>query len=222
MEDKSTNNAIVVIHNDPKIQNINGGTKKKRFSIFKTAMVLLRNRPNEKPKAMMNIFNVPKCNDNSKSDEKWKKFVGSIRPLHMQDIISTPPQSPVPDKAFCVPLTSTMSERSEDEFFASSPALSTTSWGTPSYASTNNLQDLAGSGIIKKSTSTNSLRKMSDNMSRYASALNLHDLDIDEDIEEDGEDDDDNVLENCEADNMIDAKADDFIAKFYEQMRSQQ
>lgn len=183
-------------------------------------MVLFRNRPNEKPKAA-NIFNVPKCNDKSKSDEKWKKFVASMRPLHMQDSLSTPPQSPVPDKAFCVASTSSTSERSEDEFFASSPSLSTTSWGTTSYASTTSLQDLTGSGLIKQSPSTNSLRKMSGNMSRYASALNLHDLGMDEKIEEDVEDDDDNVLENCEADNMIDAKADEFIAKFYEQMRSQ-
>lgn len=221
MEDKSTNNAIIVIHRDPKIkQSINGEKKRKRFSLFKTAMVLLRNRPNEKPK-VTNIFNVPKCNDNSKSDGKWKKIVGSMRPFHMQDSLSTPPQSPVPDKAFCVASTSTTSERSEDEFFASSPALSTTSWGTTSYASTNSLQDLAGSGTIKHSASTNSLRKMSDNMSRYASALNLHDLDIDEEVEEDVGDDNDNVLENCDADNMIDAKADEFIARFYEQMRSQ-
>ena len=221
MEDKSISNAIVVIQ---KKQNINEGKKNKRFSLFRTAMVLLRNRPKEKPKPT-NIFNVPaKCKDNSnsKSDGKWKKFVGSIRPLHMQDSLSTPPQSPVPDKAaFWVASTSTTIS-SEDEFFASSPALSTTSWGTTSYASTTSLQDLAGSGTMKQSPSTNSLRKMSDNMGRYASALNLHDLDIDEvEDEVEVEDDDDNVLENREADNMIDAKADDFIARFYEQMRSQ-
>ncbi|KAK1356890.1 hypothetical protein POM88_050146 [Heracleum sosnowskyi] len=221
MEDKSTSNAIIVIQKDPKGQNINGGKKKKRFSLFRTAMVLLRNRPNEKPKAA-NIFNVPKCNDISESDGKyWKKVVGSMRPLHMQDSLSTPPQSPVPDKAFCVASTSSTSERSEDDIFSSSPSLSTTSWGTTTSASTTSLQDLAGSGtLIKKSESTHSLRKMSDNMSRYASALNLHDLGMDEDIEEDDEDDGDNVLENCEADNMIDSKADEFIARFYEQMRS--
>lgn len=222
MEDKSTSNAIVVIQKDSRKQNINGGKKKKRFSLFRTAMVLFRNRPNEKPKAV-DIFNVPKCNEKSKSDGKWKKVVVSMRPLHMQDSLSTPPQSPVPDKAFCVASTSTSttSERSEDEFFASSPSLSATSWGTSSYASTTSLQDLAGSGTLKQSESTNSLRKMSDNMNRYASALNLYDLGMDEKIEEDVEDDDDNVLENFEADNMIDAKADEFIARFYEQLRSQ-
>lgn len=221
MEDKSTSNTLVVIQKDPKKQNFNGGKKKKRFSLFRTAMVLLRNRPNEKPKAV-NIFNIPKCNDKSKSDEKWKRVVGSLRPLHMQDNLSTPPQSPVPDKAFCVASMSSTSERSEDELFASSPALSTTSWGTMSYASTTSLQDLPGSGTIRQSESTHSLRKMSDNMSRYASALNLHDIGMDQEIEEDvEEDDDDNVLENCDADNMIDAKADEFIARFYQQMRTQ-
>ncbi|KAL1827335.1 hypothetical protein ACET3Z_005747 [Daucus carota] len=213
MEDKSTSNAIVVIH---KKQNINGERNQKRFSFFKTAMVLLRNRPNKKPK----VTKVSKCNDNSRLDGKWKRLVGSMRPLHMQDKRSTPPQSPGPKKAlFSV---STVSERSEDEFFASSPSLSTTSWSTSSYASTSSLQDQAGIGTIKQSASSNSLRKMSDNMSRYASSLNLHDFDMDEEIEEDIEDDDDNVLEKCEADNMIDTKADEFIAKFYQQMRSQQ
>ena len=61
-------------------------------------------------------------------------------------------------------------------------------------------------------------------MSRYASALNLHDLDMEEEVDADIDDEEqnDNVLENyCEADDMIDSKADEFIAKFYDQMKSQ-
>lgn len=76
--------------------------------------------------------------------------------------------------------------------------------GTMSYSkSTSNLQDLKNSG-----------------MRRYASALNLLDLDINEDIDEE-EDGDDKALENCAGDVMIDDKADQFIAQFYQQMKSQ-
>lgn len=215
MEDKSTSNAMV-IYSGPKNQNFNGEKKRKRFGLFKTAMVMLSGRPNEKPKASKPI-NVGKTNDNLNSDENWTKLVGSMRPLHSQDIQSPPPQIPRASKAFSVGSTS-----SDDEFFGASPAMSTTSWGTTSYGSSNSLQELDGSGRMKQSESTNSLSRMSDNMSRIASALNLHDLDVDEKVDDDVEDESDNVLEYCEADDMIDSKADEFIAKFYDQMKSQQ
>ncbi|XP_010259379.1 PREDICTED: uncharacterized protein LOC104598838 [Nelumbo nucifera] len=51
-----------------------------------------------------------------------------------------------------------------------------------------------------------------DSMSRYASAQNLQELDRSEQ-DEDGDDDN--------GDEMIDAKAEEFIARFYEQMRLQ-
>ena len=216
MEDKSTSNAIVM-HNCPRTPNYNGDNKKKRFSLFKTAMVMLRGRPVQKSKPK-NLINVAKFNENFNSDEDWKMIVGSIRPLHSQDIRSPPPQIPRAAKAF-----SAASPSSDDDYFASSPALSTTSWGTTSYGSSTSLQELAGSGSwMKQSDSTNSLSsKMSDTMSRYASALNLHDLDADEEVDDDVDDDSDNALENCEADDMIDSKADEFIARFYGQMKNQ-
>ncbi|WOG83836.1 hypothetical protein DCAR_0103014 [Daucus carota subsp. sativus] len=169
MEDKITSN-VMVIHNGPANLIPNGGEKKKRFSLFKTAMVMLRGRPGEKSKAKISI-NVSKHHDNSNnSDENWKKLVGN-------------------------------------------------------YGSTNNLQELTGLGRMRQSESTNSLSsKMSDTMSRYASALNLHDLDMEEEVDADVDDEEqnDSVLEKyCEADDMIDSKADEFIAKFYDQMKSQ-
>lgn len=212
MEDKSTSNAI---HSGPKNQNFNGERKTKRFGLFKTAMVMLRGRPTEKPKSTK-LINAAKTNDNFNSDENWKKLVGSIRPLHSQDIRSPPPHIPRAAKAFSAASTS-----SDDDYFGASPALSTTSWGT-SYGSSNSLQELAESGRMKQSESTNSLSGLSiDNLSRYASALNLNDLDVDEEVDEDVENESDNVLENCEADDMIDSKADEFIARFYDQMKGQ-
>ena len=215
MEDKITSN-VMVIHKGPANLIPNGQKKKKRFSLFKTAMVMLRSRLGEKSKAKIPI-NVSKHHDNSNnSDENWKKLVGSMRPLHSQDN-----RSPQPMKAFSRPSTS-----SDDDFFGSSSSFSTSSWGTPSnYGSTNNLQELTGLGRMRQSESTNSLSsKMSDTMSRYASALNLHDLDMEEEVDADVDDEEqnDSVLEKyCEADDMIDSKADEFIAKFYDQMKSQ-
>lgn len=55
-----------------------------------------------------------------------------------------------------------------------------------------------------------------DSMSRYASAVNLQELDRCNDS--DGEDD---GYGGYDGDEMIDAKAEEFIARFYEQMRLQ-
>jgi hypothetical protein len=54
-----------------------------------------------------------------------------------------------------------------------------------------------------------------DSNSRYASAVNLQELD------ESSEDDDDDDVADDGGDMMIDAKAEEFIAQFYEQMRLQ-
>ncbi|KAL8101037.1 uncharacterized protein LOC141686605 [Apium graveolens] len=217
MEDKSASTAMV-IHSGPKNQNFNGERKRKRFGLFKTAMGMLGGRPSEKPKATKQIT-AATTNDNLNSDENWKMVVGSMRPLHSQDLRSPPPQIPRPAKTFSIESTS-----SDDDYFGASPALSTTSWGTTSYGSSSSLQELAESGRMRQSESTNSLSKMSmENMSRYASALNLGDLDADEEADEDVEDDSNNLLlEICEADDMIDSKADEFIARFYDQMKGQQ
>jgi len=53
--------------------------------------------------------------------------------------------------------------------------------------------------------------------SRYASAVNLQELDR----IEDNDDGDDEAYADCGGDEMIDSKADEFIAQFYEQIRLQ-
>ncbi|CAK9185803.1 unnamed protein product [Ilex paraguariensis] len=55
-------------------------------------------------------------------------------------------------------------------------------------------------------------------MSQYASANNLQELDKDE---ESGDDDPDEVFDAIRGDEMIDSKADEFIAQFYQQMKLQ-
>ncbi|KAK1356891.1 hypothetical protein POM88_050147 [Heracleum sosnowskyi] len=86
--------------------------------------------------------------------------------------------------------------------------------------STGNIPEMTTKGM-SYSKSTSNLQDLKLGMRRYASALNLLDLDINEqvDVEEDG--DHDKALENCDGDVMIDDKADQFIAQFYQQMKSQ-
>lgn len=57
-------------------------------------------------------------------------------------------------------------------------------------------------------------------MSQYASANNLQELYGES--SDDEEEDPDQVFDAIGADEMIDAKAENFIAQFYEQMRRQQ
>ncbi|KAK1385084.1 hypothetical protein POM88_022819 [Heracleum sosnowskyi] len=76
-------------------------------------------------------------------------------------------------------------------------------------------------GKMGSSKSTSNLQDLSsDKMRPYKSALNLHDLDLNEEIEVE-EDSDDRLLENLRADTLIDVKADEFIKKFYQEMKSQ-
>ncbi|TMX01831.1 hypothetical protein EJD97_023501 [Solanum chilense] len=117
--------------------------------------------------------------------ENWKKLVGSMRPLHLQDNQSPPSprdtQPPPPAKTTSLPV-----EFSEQFSSMYSPTPSTSSIST---------------------------------MSQYASANNLQDL-YDDDEEEE-EEDPDQVFDAIGGDDMIDAKAENFIAQFYEQMRLQ-
>ncbi|WOG87276.1 hypothetical protein DCAR_0206499 [Daucus carota subsp. sativus] len=86
--------------------------------------------------------------------------------------------------------------------------------------STGNINDLGTKGRMHYSKSTSNLQDLKFGMRRYASALNLLDLDMNEEVDAD-EEGDDQVLENCDADVAIDDKADQFIAQFYQQMKSQ-
>lgn len=89
-------------------------------------------------------------------------------------------------------------------------------------ASSGNIGELGRKGKMSSSKPTSNLHDLSlRKMRRYKSALNLHDLDMNEEIDADQEDGDDKLLENCVADVMIDIKADRFIKQFYQQMISQ-
>ena len=84
-----------------------------------------------------------------------------------------------------------------------------------------NRRELGREGKMALRESTNNLQDLSlKKMGQYKSALNLHDLDLNEEIDAE-EDGDDKLLENWVADVMIDVKADQFIEQFHQQMKSQ-
>lgn len=145
---------------------LTGDTRRKKksgaFGIFRAALVMLRKRTDDEKEA--------KKEKSNRGD--WKKIVGSMRPLHVQET----PESPM---------------------YAMSPASETCSYMSASPA---------------PSTSSGT-------MSQYASALNLRDLCNSDDEEE--ERDPDEVFDAITGDEMIDSKAEEFIAQFYKQIEHQ-
>ncbi|KAM7521430.1 hypothetical protein LguiA_011332 [Lonicera macranthoides] len=111
----------------------NNGELKKKPSFFKSALVVLRGKQNDKKPKPLEV-EVLSNNDN------WKTIVGSIRPLHIPD--NTSPR-PLPKKK---QLRAVRSVENFDDIFLPppSPTYSTSSSaGTMSqYASANDLQEL--------------------------------------------------------------------------------
>jgi len=157
------------------------------------------------------------------SNSVFRKLLGSMRPLHLQSNQSPRhPQSN--DQSFKITLSSPSSSHEEDEgdlavtpesnFLVEEPY----SPSPPSsrYASAVGLNELVPSDDDNEKRS------------RYASAIGLNEF---VQSDEDNENQEEIVEEECEengygdhdgdGDDMIDAKADEFIAQFYMQMRLQ-
>lgn len=101
--------------------------KKRAFNFVKVAFLMFKNRSNDKPK--------PITKSTQPSNGNWKKFVGSMRPLHLQDDDRPLPPSPP------FPSTSPFSE--EIICSGASPTPSYLSGDTMSqYASATNLCEL--------------------------------------------------------------------------------
>ncbi|XP_009592738.1 uncharacterized protein [Nicotiana tomentosiformis] len=200
-----------VINNGERLTDDVTRKKKKKpgvFGLFKAAMFVLRHRTKGKQKAAQVVVS------STKGD--WKKLVGSMRPLHLQDNNNsrTPSQTAAYD--YCAT--------------TSSPSALSCSGTMSQYASANDLQALdvpaaAAAPSITDSmsqyASSNDLQALeastsSGTMSQYASANNLQELD-----DEEEEEDPDQVFDAIGADDMIDAKAEEFILQFYQQMRRQ-
>ncbi|KAL6179634.1 hypothetical protein ACLB2K_051147 [Fragaria x ananassa] len=172
----------------PAIPGTIEAAKKKRGGnqILQAAMFLLRRRPSKKNLKAPSVERVA-------SKNAWKRLVGSMRPLHLQDNPSSPRSPPVFEIA--APSTPTGSEAGYEDVLP--PPMS------PAHAT----------DFMPRSSSEDSMQ------SRYASAVNLQELDRSE------QDDDKSKGKGADVyggeDEQIDAKAEEFIAQFYHQMNLQ-
>lgn len=165
-------------------------TKKKRgrMQILQVAMFLLRRRPGKSSKA-------PSVEAVASSKGTWKRLVGSMRPLHLQGNQSSPPPPNDNPSLFeiAAPTTPTGSELGYEDVLPPPPM-------SPAHST----------GLMSTSSSEDGIQ------SRYASAVNLQELDRSEQ--------DDGKLKGANiygGDDQIDVKAEEFIAQFYQQMKLQ-
>ncbi|GAB4830552.1 hypothetical protein Ancab_020316 [Ancistrocladus abbreviatus] len=126
------------------------------------------------------------------------RLFGLVRPLHLPDNQQSLPALQLPPQA-----TSMMRVKSVDDMSEISDRPALQEWSTPLHEG------------LSSSTA-------GDQMSRYASAMNLQELDVDDDNVYNEESDNDAYYDGIEGDKMIDVKAEQFIAQFYQQMKLQQ
>jgi hypothetical protein len=174
------------------------------MNVLRVALLMMRGSSPKKSSVTPKKSNV--TDDESKN--VWTKFVGSIRPLHLQG--SRSPQSFSGrkfDQLITLPLSPSSSESTggasvftaEEEPF--SPLQKSPS--NSRYASAVGLNELV----------------QSDANSPYASAIGLNELASSDEENEIQEEIEEEIREN--GDETIDAKADEFIAQFYQQMKLQ-
>lgn len=170
--------------------------KKKTFkggpmNIIKVALYMLRKKGDKSSKKLSPSF------PTSATNVTLTNLVGAFRPFHLQrDVGDMSPPAPPPHNFLESHVAEVVVVPPEE----TSPAYN------PKYAAST-CSSSSGGG-----------------MSRYDSAQSLYDLDDhddDDDHEEGMMDDGDAYYDGLEGDEMIDAKADMFIAKFYQQMRLQ-
>lgn len=169
-------------------------------------------KPTKKKRSPMHILRVANYMLSLKSEKsktaptdavsKWKKLLSSMRPLHINSNQSA--QRSIGDRVLMAPLTISKEvvEQSKDVY-------------APSAASEDVEQfELFTPPWSPAPKSTGSIS--SGQTSQYASAQNLQELDD----QSDG-DDEDSYYDDKFGDEKIDMKAEEFIAKFYGQMKLQ-
>ncbi|XP_047149730.1 signal transducer and activator of transcription B-like [Vigna umbellata] len=193
----------IIPHEEPKkINTFSSRKKAKGFkNFFKVALFMMRSGRSRKSKIIMD----------QESKNVWRNIVGSMRPLHMQT-----DQSTLQDNSKNIPQSQIM--------ITSTPFANCVDPGDDAFDST--------------SVYTCSSSRCS---SRYASAVGLNEMVQEAENEKDGVKENDNNNNNnnkgeeegvkeknnngdsndVEGDEMIDAKAEEFIAQFYLQMRLQ-
>jgi hypothetical protein len=173
-------------HNPQHNPILNKGPSKRSKNFFKVALLMMRGHSRKSTKTVFPV------DDESKSI--WRKIVGSMRPMHLQNDQS-PPQIINGEnnlKKVVIEKNINVDIQDEDEFDYGPESSLPPSPDSSRYAS-----------------ATNSL---------YASAVGLNEM-----VEEEKEEEivnKDNIIGD-DGDDMIDAKAEEFIAQFYQDMRLQ-
>ncbi|CAO2826612.1 unnamed protein product [Amaranthus hypochondriacus] len=182
-------------HKKPPISKGKKKIFKDHINIFKVALYMLKNKKGNKKKQLPSSIS-------GVTNATLTNLVGTIRPLHYQSSIGGMSPPPPLDQAGWK-VTKVIQGTPANEAFEASPY-------HPKYASSLSSSSSSGRG-----------------MSSYASAQSLYDLDDhNHDDDEmgkidDEDEDEDAYYDGLEGDEMIDFKADVFIAKFYQQMRLQ-
>ncbi|KAJ1402407.1 hypothetical protein SESBI_28099 [Sesbania bispinosa] len=188
MEQKAENYSIISVNNAKEIiaapDHPPPHVKKGRSSknIFKVALFMMRGR-SRKSKVLP---------VDEESSSIWRKLVGSMRPLHLQSSVQSPPQILPSNDGNKKKLHKTVTMASS------------------------NASDHGDDGFDSASEFLNSPSPCS---SRYASAVGLNEMVQDEDSQK--EEEEIFVKENENEVVDVDVKAEEFIAQFYQQMRLQ-
>jgi hypothetical protein len=181
-------------------------TRKKKsgpINVVRVALLMMRGSSPKKSSVTPKKSNVT----DNESKNVWSKFVGSIRPLHLQG--SRSPQS--------------FSGRKFDQLITLPSPSSSESTGSASVFTAEEepfspLQKSPSNSRYASAVGLNELVQ-SDANSPYASAIGLNELASSDEESEIQEEIEEEIREN--GDETIDAKADEFIAQFYQQMKLQ-
>lgn len=169
--------------------------RKSSNNFFKVALFMMRGH--SRKSKMLPVDN--------ESRSIWRRLVGSMRPMHLQSNQSSPPQKidKGDNQKMVISIENASNEndniQSEDGFDSASEF--------PSPASSRYASAVGLSEMVNLSSQVSS---------RYASAVGLSEM-----VEEEKESEKEKENEEGEGDEMIDAKADEFIAQFYKQMKLQ-
>ncbi|RDX81868.1 hypothetical protein CR513_37404, partial [Mucuna pruriens] len=192
-------------------------------NIFKMALLMMRGRRSRKSKVFV-------MDDKSKSI--WRKIVGSIRPLHLQSDHSPSPHHNNNDNNIIpiIPqskpmITAPPSENSTDHSDEGFESASEFTCSPPSsrYASAVGLSEMMLEEENKNVKEEEAVKENSDDKDKNNDDENDEKKNVkEEDVVKDKNDDKNKDNDNDgDWDEMIDAKAEEFIAQFYRQIRLQ-
>ncbi|KAL7151113.1 hypothetical protein ABFS83_04G009300 [Erythranthe nasuta] len=205
---------------DGKPPLVNSERKKKKsgaFGIFRAALLMLRKWPGEKKAAKKTVSK----QKSTASNGSWAKLVGSMRPLSgLQEApASSPPHQATPVAAADDGETNPPQKQGAIEDEETIPAQKSAS-ASPDPAEISREETISAASPAASSSSSSSSSSRG-TMSQYASAASLRDLYNSSDDEDEEEEDPDEVFDAITGDEMIDAKAEEFIAQFYKQIQLQ-